>query len=235
MSPRRLVRRRKQAFRPEWVADLGNLSALDLLCRFVPTPVVEAILSDRMTEILGPHQQEVIVVFLDLRGFTAFVETTPPAEVARVLRAYHHLVGRTVTACGGTLEHFTGDGTMIFFSESASVPGATDRAVRMALSLRSGFVGLARRWRVCGHVLGLGAGVSKGYATIGIIGFDGRWDFGVIGPVTNLAARLCQIARAGEILICPRVASELSAEIPTERVSEVRVKGLQQKVEIFRV
>ncbi len=124
---------------------------------------------------------------------------------------------------------------MIFFSESGSLPNATDRAVRMALLLRTRFVGLAREWRQCGHALGLGIGVSKGDATIGIIGFDGRWDFGVIGPVTNLAARLCQLARAGEILICPRVAAELSTEIKAKRDSEVRVKGLQQKVEIFRV
>ncbi len=235
MSVHKAIRRRERTANSEWVADLGNLSILDRLCRFVPAPVVEAILSDRMAEILGPHQQEVIVVFLDLRGFTAFVEATPPAEVARVLRAYHHLVGRTVRAFGGTLERFTGDGTMIFFTESVSLPSATHRAVRMALLLRTGFVGLAREWRICGHVLGLGTGVSKGYATIGIIGFDGRWDFGVIGPVTNLAAHLCQLARAGEILICPRVAAELGAEIKAERVSEVRVKGLQQKVEIFRV
>jgi adenylate cyclase len=235
MSVHSMTRRKERTANRGWVADLGNLSALDRLCRFVPAPVVEAILSNRMAEILGPHQQQVVVVFLDLRGFTAFVETTPPAEVARVLSGYHRLVGRTVRAYGGTLERFTGDGTMIFFSDSVSLPSATDRAVRMALSLRTGFVGLAREWRACGHSLGLGTGVSKGYATAGIIGFDGRWDYGVIGPVTNLAARLCQLASAGEILICRRMAAELSAEVKAERVSEVRLKGLLQKVEIFRV
>ncbi len=227
--------RRERTANGEWIADLGNLSVLDRLCRFVPAPVVEAILSNRMAELLGPHQQQVVVVFLDLRGFTAFVETTPPDEVARVLRGYHRLVGRTVRAHGGTLERFTGDGTMIFFSDSASLQSATDRAVRMALSLRRGFASLARKWRACGYSLGLGTGVSKGYATAGIIGFDGRWDYGVIGPVTNLAARLCQLAGAGEILICRTMAAELGAEVRAERVSEARLKGLPQKVEIFRI
>jgi adenylate cyclase len=230
-----MIRRRERAASREWVAELGNLPILDQLCRFVPAPVVDAIFSNRMAEILDPHQQQVTVVFLDLRGFTAFVESTPPAEVARVLHAYHLLVGRTVRAYGGTLERFTGDGTMIFFSRSASPPSATVRAVEMAVLLRTGFRGLARKWRIRGYSLGLGTGVSKGDATVGIIGFNGRWDYGVIGPVTNLAARLCQLARAGEILICRKVATELGSAVKAERVNEVRLKGLQQKVEIFRV
>jgi adenylate cyclase len=234
MSVHRITRRRERTT-GDWVTDLENLSIVDRLCRFVPAPVVEAILSNRMGEILRPHQQHVIVVFLDLRGFTAFVETTPPIEVARVLRRYHRLVGRTARAYGGTVEHFTGDGTMIFFCDSVSLPSATERAVKMVLLLRTGFIRLAREWRVRGHSLGIGMGVSKGYATTGIIGFDGRWDYGVIGPVTNRAARLCQLARAGEILICRGMAAELGAEVKAERVSEVRLKGLQQKVEIFRV
>jgi len=221
--------------RSDWVAELGNLSAVDRLCRFVPAPVVDAVLSNRMVEILGPHQQHVVVVFFDLRGFTAFVESTPPAEVARVLHSYHVLVGRSVRAHGGTLERFTGDGTMVFFSGSASPADATMCAVKMAIGLRAGFERLARRWRVCGHALGLGTGVSKGYATAGIIGFDGRWDYGVIGPVTNLAARLCQVAKAGEILVCSKIAAKLGGEIKAERLRGVRLKGLHQKVEIFRV
>jgi len=229
------MRRRDGMGSGDWVAKLDNLSAVDRLCRFVPAPVVEAILSNRMVEILGPRQEDVIVVFFDLRGFVAFVEWTSPAEVARVLHSYHLLVGRSVRAHGGTLERFTGDGTMVFFSGSTSPVAATMHAVKMAIELRSGFVKLARGWRVRGHALGLGTGVSKGYATAGIIGFDGRWDYGVIGPVTNLAARLCQLAKAGEILVYSKIAAELGSAIKAERMSEVRLKGLHQKVEVFRV
>jgi adenylate cyclase len=219
----------------EWIADLGNLSVLDRLRRFVPAPVAEAVLSNRMDEILAPRQQEVVVVFWDLRGFTSCVDRTQPDEVARVLRGYHRLVGEAVRAYGGTLERFTGDGTMVFFSDTAPLRNSAYRAVRMALSLRAGFVDLDKEWRVRGHSLGLGAGVSEGYATAGIIGFGGRWDYGVIGPVTNLAARLCQAARSGEILVCPRIAGELRTQIETERLSEVRLKGLLRKVEVFRI
>jgi adenylate cyclase len=224
----------------QWIKDLGNLSVVDRLCRFVPTPVVDAILGDRMEEIFGPHQQEVVVVFVDLRGFTEFVEATPPAEVARVLRGYHRLVGESVLAHGGTLERFTGDGTMVFFGGRPPRTNAAGRAVRMALAMRAGFRRLQRRWRGRGRTLGLGIGVSKGHATAGIIGFDGRWDYGVIGPVTNLAARLCQLARSDEILVCQRVAAEtgiLAAETGIrpgpERVREVRVKGLPRRVAVY--
>jgi adenylate cyclase len=220
----------------QWMEDLGNLSVVDRLCRFVPSPVVEAILGDRMEEIFRPHQREVVVVFLDLRGFTAFVEATPLDEVARVLRGYHRLVGENVLAHGGTLERFTGDGTMVFFGDrSPRADAAVARAVSMALAMRTGFCGLQRRWRGHGRALGLGIGVSKGPATAGIIGFDGRWDYGVIGPVTNLAARLCQLARPGEILVCQRAAAENWRRRGCERVSEVRVKGLPRKVEVYRL
>ena len=218
-----------------WVADLGHLSMLDQLCRFVPAPVAEAILSNRLEEALRPQEQEVVVVFLDLRGFTRFVEKTRPVEVARVLRDYHRLVGHAVRSYGGTLERFTGDGTMVFFNEHAKLRDTVDRAVQMALAVRTGFSDVLKQWRTLGHSLGLGMGVAKGRATAGIIGFDGRWDYGVIGPVTNLAARLCQLARAGEILLCSRMAAELSAGVTTERVSEVRLKGFLRKVEVFRL
>jgi len=219
----------------QWIEDLENLSVFDRLCRFVPAPVVEAILGERMEEMLGPHQQEVIVVFLDLRGFTAFVEATSPEEVARVLREYHSLVGESIRSHGGTLERFTGDGTMIFFGDCPSGMNVADCALRMVLALRAAFAALERAWRERGHALGLGIGLSKGLATAGIIGFHGRWDYGVIGPVTNLASRLCQLARAGEILVCQRMAAEIRGQLGCERVDDVRVKGLPQNVEVFRL
>jgi adenylate cyclase len=219
----------------QWKEDLGSLSVLDRLCRFVPAPVVEAILGNRLDTILGPHQQEVVAVFVDLRGFTAFVERTPPREVARVLRGYHRLVGESVLRYRGTLERFTGDGTVVFFGDRPPRANAAGRAARMALAVRAGFSALARTWRRRGHALGLGIGCAKGNATAGIIGFDGRWDYGVIGPVTNLAARLCQRARPGEMLVCQRVAADIRTAMDCERVGEVRVKGLPRKVEVYRL
>jgi len=222
--------------RRDWVRDLGNLPVLERLCRFVPAPVVEAILGNRMEEILAPRQQEVIVLFADLRGFTRFVESSAPDEVAHVLSSYHRLMGSTVSAHGGTLERFTGDGTMVFFGDEPLRPDALARAVRVALDLRAGFATHARQWRAQhGRALGLGIGMSQGHATTGIIGFDGRWDYGVIGPVTNLAARLCQLARSGEILLCPRMAAALDVHYGCESLGAMRVKGLPRKVEVFRL
>ena len=216
-------------------AELERLSVLECLRRFVPAPVADAILSDRLTEFLTPHRCEVVVVFFDLRGFCSFAETTEPEEVANVLRSYHFVIGHSVRAYGGTLERFTGDGTMIFFNDPVPVPEAARRAVDMALDLRDRFEVLGKEWRARGHVLGVGTGIAKGYATAGIIGFDGRWDYGVIGPVTNLAARLCQAAQAGQVLACRRVVAELGDALEVATVVDLELKGLSRAVRAYDV
>src|ERR1700681_2135842 len=151
------------------------------------------------------HRRDITVAFLDLRGFTAFAETAEPEEVMGMLREYHAAMGELILQHEGTLERFTGDGMMIFFNDPVRVPNPAERAVRMALAMRGRVVGLSSAWRKRGFDLALGIGIAQGYATIGAIGFEGRWDYGAIGTVTNLAARLCGEVPGDQILISQRV------------------------------
>ena len=144
-------------------------------------------------------------MFCDLRGFTAFAETAEPEEAMAVLRAYHEALGELVFTYEGTLEHFAGDGLLVFFNDPIPCPDAPERAVRMAVAMRSRVAELAEGWRRRGHDLGFGVGIAQGYATLGRIGFEGRYDYAAIGTVTNLRARLCAHAEPGQILITQRV------------------------------
>jgi class 3 adenylate cyclase len=174
-------------------------------------------------------------VFLDLRGFTAFAETAEPEEVMGVLREYHAAMGRLILQHEGTLERFTGDGMMIFFNDPVEVSNPAERAIRMAVAMR-GVVGeLAARWRKRGWELALGVGIAQGYATIGAIGFEGRMDYGAIGTVTNLAARLCAEAAGGQILISARVAGAVESIIEAADVGPVTLKGLARPVPVWSV
>jgi class 3 adenylate cyclase len=184
---------------------------------------------------LKTHRREVTVVFLDLRGFTAFAETAEPEEVMGVLREYHAEMGRLILEHEGTLERFTGDGMMIFFNDPVEVPNPAERAIRMAIAMRDVVAGLAARWRKRGWDLALGVGIAQGYATIGAIGFEGRLDFGAIGTVTNLAARLCGEAAAGHILISARVAAAVEEIVDAEEVGPLALKGLARPVSIWSV
>ena len=150
---------------------------------------------------LKTHRREVTVVFLDLRGFTAFAETSEPEEVMGVLREYHAEMGRLILEHEGTLERFTGDGMMIFFNDPVPVPNPAERASGWRWPCASRVAQLTAAWRKRGYDLALGVGIAQGYATIGAIGFEGRWDYGAIGTVTNLAARLCGEAKGGQILV----------------------------------
>ena len=179
--------------------------------------------------------REVTVVFLDLRGFTAFAETAEPEEVMGVLREYHAEMGRLILEHEGTLERFTGDGMMIFFNDPVEVPNAAERAVRMAVAMRDSVGGLAARWRKRGWDLALGVGIAQGYATIGAIGFEGRMDYGAIGTVTNLASRLCGEAKGEQILISSRVASAVEGLIEAEEVGALTLKGLARPVPTWSV
>jgi class 3 adenylate cyclase len=213
----------------QMVEKLGRLK------RFFSPQLAELIVTGGADDPLKTHRRDVTVVFLDLRGFTAFAETAEPEEVMAVLREYHAEMGRLILEHEGTLERFTGDGMMIFFNDPTPVPDPAKRAVRMALTMRERVTPLCERWRKRGHELDLGIGIAQGYATIGAIGFEGRWDYGAIGTVTNLAARLCGEAKPSQILVSRRVASDAEDLIETEPVGPLALKGLAKPVPAFNV
>ena len=208
---------------------------LSRLKRFFSPQLAEAIVTGGADDPLKTHRREVTVVFLDLRGFTAFAETSEPEEVMGVLREYHAEMGSLILSHEGTLERFTGDGMMIFFNDPTPVPDPAERAVRMAVAMRERVATLLGKWRKRGYDLALGVGIAEGYATIGAIGFEGRWDYGAIGTVTNLAARLCGEARGGQILVSARVAAEVEDLVETEEVGPLALKGLTKPILAFDI
>jgi class 3 adenylate cyclase len=214
------------------VAQLENLSRLK---RFFSPQLAEAILTGGAEDPLKSHRREITVVFLDLRGFTAFAETAEPEEVMAVLREYHAEMGKLIVVHEGTLERFTGDGMMIFFNDPVVVENPSERAVRMAVAMRQRVTDLAVRWRKLGHDLDFGVGIAQGYATIGAIGFEGRMDYGAIGSVTNLAARLCAEARPGQILIQRRVFAAVEELIDATAVGELALKGFSRPIPTYEV
>jgi adenylate cyclase len=177
---------------------LAELERIGRLKRFFSPQVAELIVQGGADDPLQSHRREVTVVFLDLRGFTAFAEVAEPEEVMGVLREYHACMGKLVLAHEGTLERFAGDGMMIFFNDPVPVANPAERALRMTVEMRDRAEELAARWRQRGYELRAGIGIAQGYATIGAIGFEGRLDYGAIGTVTNLAARLCGEAQGGK-------------------------------------
>jgi class 3 adenylate cyclase len=213
----------------QMVEKLGRLK------RFFSPQLAELIVTGGADDPLKTHRRDVTVVFLDLRGFTAFAETAEPEEVMTVLREYHAEMGRLILEHEGTLERFTGDGMMIFFNDPTPVPDPAKRAVRMALAMRERVTPLCEQWRKRGHELDLGIGIAQGYATIGAIGFEGRWDYGAIGTVTNLAARLCGEAKPSQILVTRRVAGDAEDLVETEPVGPLTLKGLAKPVPAFNV
>jgi adenylate cyclase len=214
---------------------VSQLERLGRLKRFFSPQLAEAIVSGGAEDPLKSHRREVTVVFLDLRGFTAFAETAEPEEVMGVLREYHAAMGELILGHEGTLERFTGDGMMIFFNDPVPVPDPQERAVRMALAMRARVEDLARGWRKRGWELDFGVGVAQGYATIGAIGFEGRWDYGAIGTVTNLAARLCGEAQPGQILVSRRLAGTLEDLVEATPVGELSLKGFSRPVSAYNI
>jgi adenylate cyclase len=214
---------------------VGQLERLERLKRFFSPQLAEAIVTGGAEDPLKSHRREVTVVFLDLRGFTAFAETAEPEEVMGVLREYHAAMGELILAHEGTLERFTGDGMMIFFNDPTPVPNPQERAVRMALAMRDRVDELVRGWRKRGWELDFGVGIAQGYATIGAIGFEGRLDYGAIGTVTNLAARLCGEAQPGQILVPRRLYGTLEDLVEAAPVGELALKGFSRAVGVYNV
>ncbi|HEX2200039.1 MAG TPA: response regulator [Burkholderiales bacterium] len=213
---------------------VAQLEQLGRLKRFFSRAVAEAIVAGG-EDILAPHRREITAVFLDLRGFTAFTDRADPEEVLELLRAYHATLGRTVDDFGGTLEHFAGDGVMVFFNDPFPVDRPAERAVRMALALQTSFVPIAKAWSSLGHEVGLGIGIAQGEATLGVIGSEERWEYAAIGNVPNLAARLCGEARAGEILLDAQAEREVAELAETEPVGPLGLRGFLQPVPAFRL
>ncbi len=214
---------------------LAQLDRLERLKRFFSPQLAELIVSGETEDPLKSHRREITVVFLDLRGFTAFAETSEPEEVMGVLREYHAVMGRLILAHEGTLERFTGDGMMIFFNDPVPVADAAERAVRMAAAMRGEVDELLVKWRKRGYELDFGVGIAQGYATIGAIGFEGRMDYGAIGTVTNMAARLCGEAKPRQILISQRVLGAVEALVEVEDLGSLTLKGFSKPVPAFNV
>ena len=214
---------------------VGQLDRLGKLKRFFSPQLAEMIVSGSQEDPLKSHRREITVVFLDLRGFTAFAETSEPEEVMSVLREYHAAMGQLILAAEGTLERFTGDVMMIFFNDPVPVPNPAERAVRMASAMRERVAELAVGWKKAGFDLDFGLGIAHGYATIGAIGFEGRVDYGAIGTVTNLSARLCSEAKPGQILLQQRVLTAVESIAEAEPVGEVTLKGLSRPVKVYNL
>jgi class 3 adenylate cyclase len=212
-----------------------QLERLGRLRRFFSPQLAELIVGGGAEDPLKTHRREVTVVFVDLRGFTAFAESTEPEEVMSVLREYHAEMGSQILAHEGTLEHFAGDGMMIFFNDPLPVPNPAERAVRMAMAMRERVRLLQGKWQKLGYELALGVGIAQGYATIGAIGFEGRWDYGAIGTVTNVAARLCGEAKPGQILVSRRTLAMVGDLVEAEEVGDLTLKGLAKPVAAFNV
>jgi PAS domain S-box-containing protein len=212
-----------------------EIERMGRLRRFLTPQVADAILAAGADSVLESHRSEITAIFCDLRGFTHFAEVNEPEDVMRVLREYHTAMGEIIFEYGATLEHFEGDGMMLFFNDPIPVPDPTNRAVRMAIAMRDRAAELAAAWRRHGYDLGFGVGVSRGYATIGRIGFEGRFDYGAVGSVVNMASRLGNAAAAGQILISLRVFAEVEDVIDAEPAGELEMKGFHGPQQVFNV
>jgi class 3 adenylate cyclase len=216
-------------------AQVGELERMGRLRRFFSPQLAELIVNGGADDPLKSHRREITVVYLDLRGFTAFAEVAEPEEVMGVLHEFHQVVGKMVGEYEGTLEHFTGDGITILFNDPLPIPNPAERAVRMALAIRDRVDRMVADWTKRGHDLALGIGIAQGYATIGAIGFEGRWDYSAIGTVTNLAARLCGEAAGNEILIGQRVFAGVDALVDVAPQESLTLKGFRRPVACYRM
>ena len=205
------------------------------LKRFLSPQLAELIISTDKSDLLNSHRQEVTVVFCDLRGFTAFSELGEPEEVMGVLQEYHTAMGRLIFEYGGTLERFTGDGLMVFFNDPIPCDDPSEKAVKMAMSMRDTVTALNYKWEKRGYNLGFGIGIDKGYATLGKIGFEGRFDYAAIGTVTNTASRLCDNAQPDQILISQKVLSDVEDIVEVDTVGELSLKGLHRSTVAYNI
>jgi class 3 adenylate cyclase len=216
-------------------AQLGEIERISKLKRFLSPQVAELIISNGDDSVLDSNRRAVTVAFCDLRGFTAFSETSEPEEVMGVLRDYHAALGALIHKYDGTVERFAGDGVMIIFNAPLPCTDPSLRAVRMAIEMRNEIGKLSAAWHKAGHELGFGMGIAHGYATVGRIGFEGRFDYSAIGTVVNLAARLCAEAKDGQVLVDSKVQAAIEDTAGTEPAGELLLKGFHRPVRAFNI
>ena len=212
-----------------------QLERLGRLRRFLSPQLADLVVSSGDDSFLQSHRREITVVFCDLHRFTPFAETVEPEDVMQVLREYHAALGDLIHRFEGTLERFTGDGLMVFFNDPIACDDAPQRAVRMAVAMRSRVAQLEEEWRRRGHDLGFGVGIAQGHATLGRIGFEGRSDYAAIGSVTNVAARLCDEAEPGQILVSQRVHAAAEDMIVADAVGELSLRGFSRPMRAYNV
>jgi len=205
------------------------------LSRFLSPQVAELLSSEDGKKLLSGHRAYVTITYFDLRGFTAFVETAEPEELIDIVREYHSVAGELVTAHEGTLEHFAGDGLMVFFNDPVPLADPELQAARLALAMREQVGQRAEGWLKRGYKLGLGAGIAVGYATLGRIGFEGRYDYGALGSVTNVAARLSDEAAAGQILLSQRAYAALEGRVEARSIGRLDLKGLARPTDAYEL
>jgi adenylate cyclase len=205
------------------------------LSRFLSPQVAELLSSEDGKKLLSGHRAYVTITYFDLRGFTAFVETAEPEELIDIVREYHSVAGELVTAHEGTLEHFAGDGLMVFFNDPVPLADPELQAARLALAMREQVGQRAEGWLKRGYELGLGAGIAVGYATLGRIGFEGRYDYGALGSVTNVAARLSDEAAAGQILLSQRAYAALEGRVEARSIGRLDLKGLARPTDAYEL
>jgi adenylate cyclase len=220
----------------ERVADqVGEIERMSRLRRFLPPQVADLIVATGSEKQLESHRREITALFCDLRGFTGFSESSDPEDVMDLLRDYHAAIGEIIIKYNGTLERYAGDGVMVVFNDPVPVENSALQAVLMALEVREAIGALTERWRRWGHDLGFGIGIAHGFATLGTIGFEGRFDYAAIGTVSNIASRLCDEAKPGQILISPRVLTKVENAVTVEPVGEFELKGIRRRLAAYNV
>jgi len=214
---------------------VDEIERLARLRRFLSRQLAEAIISSGDDSMLKSHRREIAVVFCDLRGFTAFSEIAEPEEIMRTLQEYHEVMGGIIHEFEGTVGHFAGDGLMIFFNDPLPCPDPATRAIQMSVAMRERMEKLMAAWQKRGHDLGFGVGIALGFATLGQIGFEDRYDYGAIGSVVNLASRLCGEAQSGQILVSQPVYMAIEEAAETESIADLSLKGFHKPVTAFNV
>ena len=218
------------------VADqVSEIERMGKLRRFLPPQVADLIVASGSEKQLESHRREITALFCDLRGFTGFSESSDPEDVMALLRDYHAAIGGIINKYGGTLERYAGDGVMVVFNDPIPVDNPALQAVLMAIDMRAAIGTLIEKWRRLGHEIGFGIGVAHGFATLGTIGFEGRFDYAAIGTVSNVASRLCDEAKPGQILISPRVLMAVEKDITVEPVGDFALKGIRRPLMAYNV
>jgi len=214
---------------------LAQLEKMGRMKRFLPPQLAEMVLAGEAADPLKPHRSAVTVVYVDLRGFTAFSQESEPEEIMTVLNEYHSEMGALIQEYNGTIDHFVSDGIMVIFNDPIPVPNPTELAISMVIAMRVKMADLKEKWQKRGYELDCGFGIAHGYATIGAIGFGGRWEYSTIGTVANLAGRLCDEAKGPQIIIDQKTLSHIEDIVETEPLGLLNLKGFSKQINAFNV